>query len=288
MEPFDRLGRLVLSFSPLQVLVRTFQRFNRLRAGQMASSLSFQTIVSIVPALIFLVGILRRFLPGGSEQDLHDFMNSYLVPEVALRVTDEILFLIGNINFAALGWIGAIGTFFTTFMLVLNLKGCLNNLGFKSSRSGFFKRLGWVALVVVLLPPLSWLVLNEGRVFISLPSFLTVLRPYVSTVAVIFLIYKLLPDRGPSTAASLIAASMVGLLLELEKLGLALYVKQFQGVYELIYGTLMFLPLMMAWLYLSWVLILMGATMAWSIDEVTGRRRETAVPAQPANSSQAR
>ncbi|MBW2263920.1 MAG: YihY family inner membrane protein [Deltaproteobacteria bacterium] len=281
MRALAPLARRFLALPPVRILVETFRRFHVSRAGHMASNLSFQTLVSIVPVLLFMVGILKRFLPGDPGRDLHSFMSAYLVPDVALHVTDMLLEIIENFNFAALGWIGAIGTFLATYMLVLNLKSCLNDLGFKSSRSGFFKRLGWVTLVVVLIPPLGWLIAAEGRVYVSLPSFMAVLRPYVSTVAVIFLAYRLLPDRGPTTQASLLSASLIGLLLEMEKVGLAYYVKQVQGVYELVYGTLMFLPLMLAWLFLSWCLLLFGASLAASIDEVTGRRKHTALPPPP-------
>jgi membrane protein len=281
MRALAPLVRALLALAPVRIIVGALRRFHLSRAGHMASSLSFQTLVSIVPVLLFMVGILKRLLPGEPGRDLHGFMSTYLVPEVAIQVTDMLLELIENFNFAALGWIGGIGTFLATYMLVLNLKSCLNDLGFKSSRSGFFKRLGWVTLVVVLIPPLGWLIAAEGRIYISLPSFMAVLRPYVTTVGVIFLAYRLLPDRGPTTQASLLSAALIGLLLELEKVGLAYYVQQVQGVYELIYGTLMFLPLMLAWLYVSWCLLLLGATLAASIDEVTGRRKPTALPPPP-------
>ncbi len=281
MRALAPLVRRLIALPLVRILAGAFKRFHVCRAGHMASSLSFQTLASIVPVLLFIVGILRSLLPGEPGRDLHSFMSSYLVPEVAIHVTDMLLEVIENFNFAALGWIGGIGTFLATYMLVLNLKSCLNDLGFKSSRSGFFKRLGWVTLVVVLIPPLGWLIAAEGRVYVSLPSFMAVLRPYVSTVGVIFLAYRLLPDRGPTTQASLLSASLIGLLLELEKVGLAYYIKQVQGVYELIYGTLMFLPLMLAWLYLSWCLLLFGATLAAAIDETTGRRKPTALPPPP-------
>jgi membrane protein len=136
-------------------------------------------------------------------------------------------------------------------------------------------------------PPLAWLVASEGRVFFRLPSFMSVMRPYLSTAGVLFLVYKLLPDRGPSFRASLLSAALVGVLLELEKLGLAYYVKQFQGVYEVIYGTLMFLPMLLAWLYLSWCLVLFGATLAAAADEATGHRKHTLVPPPGGGTAQA-
>jgi membrane protein len=111
---------------------------------------------------------------------------------------------------------------------------------------------------------------------------MTMLRPYLSTAAVIFLAYRFLPDRGPSTASSLLSAALVALALEMEKVGLAHYIKQFQGFYEVVYGTLMFIPLMLAWLYLSWCLLLLGATLAATIDDVLGRRKPTILPPGPA------
>ena len=278
MRPLARIHSFITGLVPVRIALESVRRFHKSRAAHMASSLSFQTLVSTVPVLLFLVGILRWFIPGDPARQIHDFMHDYLVPEVAAQVTDFLLDLIENVNFAALGWIGAVGTFLATYMLILNLKGCLNDLGFRSRRSGVFKRLGWVTIVVILVVPLTWLIAIEGRVFYQLPSFMAVARPYVTTVGVLFLVYKLLPDRGPSTRASLLSASLIGLLLELEKIGLAYYVRQVEGVYEVIYGTLMFLPLLLGWLYLSWSLLLFGGTLALAADEVTGRRQHTVIP----------
>jgi membrane protein len=282
MRALAPLARRCAAIKPVRIVVQTFKMFHDTRAGHMASSLSFQTLVSTVPVLLFMVGILKRFLPGDPGRDLHAFMSTYLVPEVAMHVTDTLMDLIEGFNFAALGWIGAVGTFLATYMLILNLKSCLNDLGFKSSRSGFFKRLGWVTLVVVLVPPLGWLIASESRFLVDLPSFMTMLRPYLSTAAVIFLAYRFLPDRGPSSASSMLSAALVALLLEMEKVGLAYYIKQFKGIYEVVYGTLMFIPLMLAWLYLSWCLLLLGAALAASIDDVLGRRKPTILPPGPA------
>ena len=266
---------------PVRVIADAARRFHASRGTYMASSLSFQTIVSIVPVLLFTVGILRRLIPGDPARDIEEFMSAYLVPEMSSRVTDLLLDIVERFNFAALGWIGAVGTFLATYMLVLGLKSCLNDLGLRSSRSGFFRRLGWVTIVVLLLPPLVWLAATEVRVFVRLPSFMSVLKPYLSLVGVLFLVYRFLPDRGPSSRSSLLAAALVGVLLEIEKMGLAAYIRQVEGVYELIYGTLVFLPLFLAWLYLSWCLLLLGATLAVSIDAVTGLRKPTEVPPRP-------
>ena len=106
MRALAPIARGFLALSPVRILVGAFRRFHASRAGHMASSLSFQTLVSIVPVLLFMVGILKRLLPGDPGRDLHSFMSSYLVPDVAIHVTDMLLEIIENFNFAALGWIG--------------------------------------------------------------------------------------------------------------------------------------------------------------------------------------
>jgi len=268
-------------FRPLGILIAALERCRERRVLTMASSLSFQTMVSVVPVLLFLIGILEHFIPLEPEKQLETFLSVYLLPEMAENVTDEILRIILGVNFAALGWIGAVGIFLATFMLVHNLKNNLDELGFRSSQSGFLRRMGWVTLVVLFIPPLSWLVVSEGRLFFSLPSILTLLRPFVSTLAVLFLAYRFLPDRGPTTAAALLSAALVALLLELEKIGLAFYVKRFEGVYEVVWGTLTFVPLVLAWLYVSWCVLLFGAALAWAFDDVLGRRQPTRIPQPP-------
>jgi membrane protein len=273
-----RIVRWLLDRTLVRIVGSAARAFSGNNGPQLASSLSFQTLLSTVPALLFVVGILRYVLPGDSEKRLLDMMGGALVPSVARRVTDELMRMVDNFTIAALGWIGAVATVAAAFMLVLNLKSALDAMGFRSSRTGTLKRLGWVALVVILLPPLLWFVVTQGWGFLQLPGFLKVLRPFLSTTLVIFLVYRFLPDRGPTTASALASASMVALVLEIEKLGMTFYARQFSTTWEVIYGTLGFLPILLVSLYVTWSILLIGAGVAWAIDDVLDRRRTTELP----------
>ena len=55
---------------------------------------------------------------------------------------------------------------------------------------------------------------------------------------------------------------------------------RFRNVRRTLLRWLVFLPLLMAWLYLSWCCILFGAALAGAADDVTGHRKPTVIPPQ--------
>ncbi len=278
MGPIRRILAWLAPRTPLGVVRAAAVLYMERRAGHMAASLSFQTLVAFVPVSLFSVSLLRHLLPEDADAAVEEFLSTYLAPEIAERVTAGTIEIVRSANLAALGWVGALGMYLAGFLIIRNLKYCLNDLGFRSSKSRFWKRMGWVALVAFLVPLVGVIVAREAWVFARLPSVLSTLRPYVSTVMVVFLVYRFLPDRGPSTPSSLIASSIVGLLLEVEKIRVSYFLSPNKEVYAAIYGTLFFLPVLLGWLFLSWSLVLVGAGLAGALDDAKGLRGESRPP----------
>jgi membrane protein len=84
--------------------------------------------------------------------------------------------------------------------------------------------------------------------------------PFVLTCAALTLLYILVPNRRVAVRHALIGGFFAGIAFELAKRGFALYVSKFP-TYTLIYGTFATMLLFLIWMYVSWLVVLAGATL---------------------------
>src|SRR5690606_6689010 len=92
-------------------------------------------------------------------------------------------------------------------------------------------------------------------------------------------LFIIVPNRRVEWKDALAGGFGAAIVLEIMKAGFAYYVTRFP-TYAIIYGTFATLPVFLLWIYLSWVAVLFGATVAaslplirlgrWSIDRRPG------------------
>src|SRR5690606_33684318 len=101
----------------------------------------------------------------------------------------------------------------------------------------------------------------EGRAIAHLSLSLA---PVLIELAVVALVYKVVPHHTVKWRHALAGAVLAVLVLETVKAGLGVYLGSFQG-YQKLYGALAFVPILMLWIYLGWIAILLGASLASSL-----------------------
>ena len=84
--------------------------------------------------------------------------------------------------------------------------------------------------------------------------------PFVFTCAALTLLYAVVPNRAVEARDALIGRVLAGIAFELAKRGFAIYLTRFP-TYTLIYGAFATIPIFLVWLYVSWVVVLAGATL---------------------------
>lgn len=270
--------RVVVSlWRTIRLTVSLYARYD---TGARAAAIAFYALLSVFPLLLFLVGILARWLTTAEAQALILGVLGRLVPVVPEIVTQNlsrVLAMRGPINLVAgvtLAWSAS-----SLFAAVIHaLDRVWNEQG---GRAFWEHRLLSVALVIVV-TILFVFSLLLGAVFTLLPRlivFLLPIRPevverswqYVPTLLTFGLdmslyaaLYRFLPSRYPPWPAVWAGAVVAAVGEHLVRIGFGWYLAYFAR-YGLVYGTLATLVAFLFWVYLSGVVLLVGAEfgVAW-------------------------
>ena len=251
--------------------VAVFWRFYEERALQTAGSLTYTTLLSLVPLFTVALAIATAFpVFDDTVSALQLFVLENFLPDASgiETIADQISSFTRNAG--RLTAIGMGAFVVTAVMLMTTIDVSLNRL-FRVQRPR-------PLLQQVLM---YWAVLTLGPVLIggslSMTSFalgasfgwlklgyvadwLVGLLPFVFTCAALTLLYAVVPNRHVKARDALIGGLVAGIAFEVAKRGFAVYLARFP-TYTLIYGAFATIPIFLVWLYLSWVIVLGGATL---------------------------
>jgi membrane protein len=244
-----------------------------------ASALTFTTILSIVPLLAVAFSISKGFGLQNAE-----FFRDFLMGVSAGRaeVVDKILQYIGNTNVKTLGWMGVGALLLTVFTTVGNVERAFNTIwAVKKGRTNWRKFTDFFSIIIicplVVLIAASFTVAvqktNVVHAFIANPAFewLEKLLFKGISLALVWVGFTFAYAFIPNTRVKLGAAALGGVLAgTLWQTAQWAYINWQIGFtkYNAIYGSFAQLPLFLIWLYISWVLVLLGAEISFAAQRV--------------------
>ena len=255
---------------PFLLLVR--RRFKEDRCIQFAASLTYTTLLALVPIVTIALTVLSAF-PVFTDlmTQLKVFILDNFVPISAGKIISVYMqqFSQKAAHLTALG-IGLLAV--TAFVLMLTIDHAFDVIWRVRRKRPLLRRflIYWAALTFG--PLLIGVSLSLTSYLVSLPLGLAkdvpvigmVILKIVSVVLTIFafaLLYRIVPSRPVLPIHALVGGVVAGIAFELMKKGFALYVTHFP-TYTLVYGAFASVPLFLIWIYLSWLVVLSGAVIA--------------------------
>lgn len=248
----------------------TVWKFDADRGLLRASALTFTTLLSLVPFLAILFALLKGL--GG-----HELLKPLLVEHLAVgneALVDQILTYVDRTKVGALGAVGLITLLLTAVSVLGNAERSLNDIWQVRRGRSFIRKVADYTALLVVAPVLLLAIVSANAtlqspavldrlsvVAAALPPLLAV-APYALVWLLFTAFYLILPNRTVPLGAALLGGAVAGAAWQVAEL---LYLRfQFGlGRYNAIYGALAQLPLLMAWVYLSWCLVLLGAELAF-------------------------
>lgn len=262
-------------------------RFVDDRLFQAAGSLAYTSVFALVPLAIVAFGVLAAFPAFERWRGaLTDFIFSNFVPDAARSVQGFINHSLDDIGtFTAAGLIALVVSLLITLH---SIEKTFNRIWRVASARPRLTRflIYWTVLTLGTL--LAAAAMAAGAYLAALPLFrshegrwlveaLWWLAPMLVEFVCIVLIYRLVPQHSVRMRHALPGAALAVLSLETVKSGLGLYLGGFHS-YQRLYGALSALPILLLWIYLSWVSVLLGASLASSIAAFRYQPAEARLP----------
>jgi membrane protein len=250
------------------------------RLTEVAASLTFTSLLAIVPLMTISFAIISAFPQfQNMESELEGFIFGNFVPHAGTAVQDYL----GTFRQNA-GKLSAIGTVFlgvTSIMLLVTIERAMNRIFLvKRARSIIMRLLAFWALLslgpVLFLVSISMTsaVLAEanqtgGEELGAIFKLFGRLVPFVVTLCGYAVVYLVMPNRKVALRDALVGAAVAAFLFETLKGLFGLYITAFP-TYQAIYGAISVLPILLLWIYLSWIVTLAGAGIAAALPEWRG------------------
>ena len=256
-----------------------WQRFNQNKLTQAAGYLTYSTMLAIVPLIMVVFSIFSAF-PVFNEVTgaLKAFIFTNFAPSASDMVGQYIDEFVNNSK--KMSAVGIISLIVVALMLINSIDRTLNSIWHDTSTRPIFTSFAIYWLILTLGPLLVGASIAASTyvktMFESASNFSFGLKllsfvPFLSTWFIFTLIYMVVPNKKVSIKHSAAGALIAAVFFTLGKQAFAWYIVTFPS-YQLIYGAMATLPIMLLWIQLSWTVVLLGAQLAAVLEEVRSKK----------------
>jgi len=263
-------------------LLRIFQAVIRDFKGGLltlrAMSLVYTTLLSLVPLLAVSFSVLKGF---GVHDQMETALNNMLAPLGAQsqEITKYIISFVDNIKVGVLGSLGLGLLLYTVISLMQKIESAFNFTWRITTSRNLAQRFSDYLSVLMVGPVLIFTAMGiTGTVSNSdvlatiagieplgyLIVFVSKLLPYLLVIAAFTFIYILVPNTRVRLSSALVGGTIAGILWETAGWLFALFIAgSGSDNYTAVYSGFAILMIFMIWLYLSWLILLTGASIAF-------------------------
>jgi membrane protein len=293
----DFLGRDVWEFEPAelsrarafllrqtQVALLVVRDFQADRCLLRASALTYVTLLSIVPVFALMFSLLKGL-------GVQNTLEPIILKEIAIgseQIVTEIIRYINNTHVGRLGTVGLITLVLTVLALLSNIEETFNTIwGVQETRSLYRRFSDYFSVLIFgpifVLVAISMTTTLESQAFVQtlmemayvgeVIYFLFKVLPFIAMWAAFTFLYIFMPNIKVDFRAALIGGIFGGTLWQLAQWSY-LFFQVGVARYNAIYGTMAALPIFMVWIYVSWIIVLLGMEVSYAYQHLRHIRLE--------------
>jgi membrane protein len=261
----------------IQALLRLIAtRFVRDRCAQTAASLTFTTLLSLVPMLTIALTVLSAFpVFEDFSAQIKIYLLNNLMPENAGIIITQYMQQFAD-SATRLTAVGIVFLAVTALSMMMTIDQAFNVIWRVTRPRPLVKRLAAYWAVLTLGPLLigaslsltSWLIglsMGHGRNISSFGIVVLKTLPILFAALAFTMLFRLVPNRHVPRIHALVGGLVAALAFESSNRIFGYYISHFP-TYKLVYGAFASIPIFLMWIYLSWLTILFGAVIAASLS----------------------
>jgi membrane protein len=265
--------RLVLSLRTLYAIARD------LGEGQLtlrAMSLVYTTLLSLVPLIALSFSVLKGF---GVHNQVRPFLLALLAPlgDKGVQISDEVIGFVNNIKVGVLGALGLGLLIYTVITLLQKIEMAFNFVWRVKRARPLSQRFSQYLSVLMIGPVLIFSAVGVTAAFFgsnivqsliavepfgALIKMVATLLPFLLVIAAFTFVYMLMPNTQVRLGSALVGASVAGVLWQTLGWGFAAFIAA-SNKYTAIYAGFAIVIFSMIWLYLNWLIVLIGASLSF-------------------------
>jgi membrane protein len=260
------------------------ERFREDRLGLSASSLTFTTTIALVPFFTVALALFTAFpIFGKLQANLQAWLVQSLVPDsIARQVLGYLTQFAGKAS--RLGFVGLAALVVSALALILTIDRTLNAIWRVRRPRPLGQRvlIYWTAitlgpmLMAVSISSTSYVISASRGLVGAVPGTLAVVLDIVEFIllaAALAALYRFVPNTPVRRSHAIAGGVFAALAIDLAKRMLAWYIAKVP-TYSVVYGAFAAVPILLIWIYIAWVIVLLGAVVtAYLPSLLSGARR---------------
>ncbi|MDO3386926.1 YhjD/YihY/BrkB family envelope integrity protein [Gilvimarinus sp. SDUM040013] len=242
-----------------------------------AMSLVYTTLLSMVPFLALSFSVLKGF---GVHNQLEPVLQNVLAAPLGERgpmVVENILGFVDNIKVGVLGSVGLGLLIFTVVSLIQKIERSFNEIWRVSESRSLAQRFASYLSVVMIGPVLVFSAMGATAALVNSSAVqqaisfaplgvvfgtLSKLMPYLIIIGLFTFLYTFIPNTKVGLRHAFLGGLVAGIIWQTSIFGFTLFVSN-SGNYTAIYSGFAVGILLLIWLYLAWLILLIGASVAF-------------------------
>ncbi len=264
------------------------RRFNDDQCFEAAGALSFTTVFAMVPLLTVALSMFASFQEFSRfSESITSFVFRHFVPTSGEEIEAYIREFVDKASH--LTAVGTIALIISGLLLMTSIEHSFNRIWRLVSPRRALPQfiVFWTAMTLGPLLVGAGLAISSAvltspylaRVSeqLGLEAMVLAAMPFLVTLAAATLAYLIVPNCPVRLRHALIGGLFTATAFTLAKFAFALFVGQFAN-YQQIYGAVAFIPLFLLWIYISWVVVLLGASLTAALGAYSHESKKRKLP----------